>query len=1421
MSATVDTRVVQIQFDNKQFEQNVQQTIDSLERLNKALEGGNAGKGAQSIADNLNKADFSGVANGVDNISNRFSAMGIVGMTVIQRLTNAGIDMAMKIGNGVKAAANQIKQGGFVRAENIEQAKFLLAGLKADVDGIMEDVNYAVEGTSYGLDEAARASASFFASGVKQGDEMKQSLRAVAGVAAMTGSDYASMADIFTTVAGQGKVMTQQLRMMENRGLNAAATLRDYFNGVNDGSIEASDGVKQAVKELTGGSKISEEAVRDFVTNGKINFDLFSAAMDNAFGAHAQKANETFSGSLANMKTALSRLGEAFITPSMEAAIPVFNAARGAISSFTTELKTNAGTVNQFSGIINYLGTEVSRFINNLTHMGAFKTLAQTVQQVFRIILVAFFSVKDAFKEVFPEATIANIVKGFNNLLNSMKKIREAAEKPGGMETFKNVMVVLFSAIKIGINILSIAFKIIKTGISLIATPLATITKGLANFSNALANVGSGKEFTIFSKVASTTANIVKSAFKAIIDVFDGIKNGIKGGIDEIHSFQDALAIVGAILAAGWINNKFLFFLTDLHKNLVAILDPKKGITGAFGELTKMPSKINSVFGSLTANMNTMTRNVKADSIQKIAVAVLVLAVALKILSSIDAPGLAKSLSAVTVMLFEMTVVLDVLMKNLGDSNFSKSLKNIYALGSVTNALIKIGVAMILMAAALKIISSLDPKELATGLIGLTVMLGAVLGFVIVIDKYGSSDKKLAGVAITLIGISTAMLILSQSVKQLSELNIGELAKGLGSVVILLGAIMGFIIGVSKLSSGGSAGMIAAGVGMIAIAAALNILVPVLQKLGSMNLIQLAQGMAAIVVAMGAMAGVSQFMSAGGAAGMLIMAISLSVLAGAIERLGNMDIKSLAIGLGTLVVAIAAFAGLSMLLSAAIVPMLGIAAAMLVLSTAIAVLGAGLVMIGAGLAGIAAGIMSFSSVSQTAVLMFANTIQTLIVAIISMLPQVMVALAESFVVFLEQIAELAPRFREAMGTIITSLLGAIEDNIPKIIHTGVTIILNFLDGIEEALPGVVDKGVKIITTFMDEIGKHSEELAKAGGDLVIDLINGIAEGIDGQGEALRKAMMNLGQSMLDEFKGFFGINSPSTVMEEMGGFLMQGLLNGVNSVSGIGTAISEAIRSGVKSIGKFTSNFKTKGGELIKGTAQGIKNKGRDVKTRAGDATKKAWSKVGDYASKFKLSGSNLIKGVAQGIKNGASHAINAATEVARRTWEKFKKKLKINSPSKLFSETAESIPEGVAYGIRKAAYMSEKAAENLADKTLAPVSEAILKAEELMDFSGDLSPTITPVLDLSEVEKSASGISSIFGDNTVSLAASAGLNVQSQNNNFLMSQLIDKLNKSISGDNKPVTFNNTFNIDGSENPESLVNNFIKTLDREMKMRAV
>lgn len=277
----VDERILSMKFDNASFEKNAKVTINTLDKLQRSIDTSKLSK----------------------DISNLYSYITKIGTEV---KTFIAIKYAIK---GIDAALKSVTEGGKRRAENLENAHFQLQGLLKDeekVSEIMNDVSKSVDGTAYGLDAAAKVASQLAASNVKAGDQMFTALRGIAGVAAMTNSSYEDIGRIFTQVAGQGRLMGDQLLQLSGRGMNAAATLAEEFG-------------------------LTEAAVRDMVSKGQISFDMFSQAMDSAFGEHAKKANETMTGALSNVKSALGRIGALFYSPLIEqngALVQLFNALR-------------------------------------------------------------------------------------------------------------------------------------------------------------------------------------------------------------------------------------------------------------------------------------------------------------------------------------------------------------------------------------------------------------------------------------------------------------------------------------------------------------------------------------------------------------------------------------------------------------------------------------------------------------------------------------------------------------------------------------------------------------------------------------------------------------------------------------------------------------------------------------------------------------------------------------------------------------------------------------------------------------------------------------------------------------------------------------------------------------------------------------
>lgn len=336
-SNNVDERVVKMTFDNDQFEAGVKQTLTSLEELKQSLKFNNSLTGIQAVSSAFNSFSLANITSQLDTLTNRFSTLGIVGMTAIENITNKVLNFAS---SKVTSTLGQITSGGWARASSIAQSRFTLQGLLNDEEKVQEafdSASNAVDGTAYSLNSAVAAASQLAASGIDVGEEMENTLKGIAGTAAMTGDSFDSIANIFTTVAGNGRLMGMQLTQLSAHGLNAAATIAEYL-----GTTEAE--------------------VREMTSKGQISFETFSNAMQSAFGEHAKDANKTFSGSMDNIKSALSRIGAIFSSGIIENddLINALNQIRITINSIKTAMlpleskfKNLVSAVsNAFSGVL-------------------------------------------------------------------------------------------------------------------------------------------------------------------------------------------------------------------------------------------------------------------------------------------------------------------------------------------------------------------------------------------------------------------------------------------------------------------------------------------------------------------------------------------------------------------------------------------------------------------------------------------------------------------------------------------------------------------------------------------------------------------------------------------------------------------------------------------------------------------------------------------------------------------------------------------------------------------------------------------------------------------------------------------------------------------------------------------------------------
>lgn len=342
MSSNVEDYGVKVRFDNEDFDKNIESSDQKLNQFKDTLNSlpSNVAEGLDGLRGKLSSINlgeiinFAAITTGIHSLRSEIEGLS----DPIESLAEKALSVAEST---IAKIVDQIKAGGEKRAQNIEDAEFQLKGLNLEVETFMDAANYAVKGTAYGLDAAAKVASQLGASGITQLDELKKALRAISGVAAMTNSEFSEIGRIFTFAASYGKITSRQLMMLSTRGINATATMAKALGK-------------------------TEQEVREMMSQGKVNFKMFYEAMDDAFGEHAKRANETFTGSLRNIRAALSRIGADWFTPLHKTAIPIFNDIQAVFNQLKASITDN-GFYKAATDMMDKIGKSISTMLNYFT----------------------------------------------------------------------------------------------------------------------------------------------------------------------------------------------------------------------------------------------------------------------------------------------------------------------------------------------------------------------------------------------------------------------------------------------------------------------------------------------------------------------------------------------------------------------------------------------------------------------------------------------------------------------------------------------------------------------------------------------------------------------------------------------------------------------------------------------------------------------------------------------------------------------------------------------------------------------------------------------------------------------------------------------------------------------------------------------
>jgi tape measure domain-containing protein len=978
-------------------------------------------------------------------------------------------------------------------------------------------------------------------------------------------------------------------------------------------------------------------------------------------------------------------------------------------------------------------------------------------------ILGGIFGVFGRLFDVLFEGTgsFLEITAGIGDFL---VKVDEALKKGDGLENFFDGLA----------DILETPIKMLGKLKDALGTLFDGFSSGgfsgqMGGISGILANVGEA-----FSKFLEGFADADKF-FQVVLDSFVTIAEEFGPALAEAFSNMNFEAIL-AVVRTGLVAGIFLIFKKFLGRGTFA-----NQLSGMGGGIIK---NISGAFDALRGSMVAMQQNIQADTLRKIAIAIGILAASVVALSFVDPEKLKSSLTAMTVAFGQLLGAMAILTLITKTGGFLK-------IPFIAASLILLAGAILLLTASVVVLSMLSWEELLKGLVGVGVLLG-VISIAAIPLSANSGGMIRAGIGIT--AIATGLLILSYAVKSFADMNWSEMGKGLLGVAIGLGILVAATLlmppnmfltgaglvaiaialrlladsilefggmdfatmGKGMLGIGGALVVIAGamrlmpgnliliGAGLILVAIALGQVSDVIQQMGGMDIRTLAQGLGALAAAL-IILGTALYFMAGtisGAIALGIAAVGIKVLAGALEQLGNLSWQQILTGLITLAAAFAVIGIAGALIAPAILPLLGLGAAMLLIGGGLALAGLGISLISAGLSALIVALPTGVGVLLKAMTEFSK-------GVIENAHLIILGLLE----IIEGIAKVAPKFVDAFIKILKSILEAIPEIMPDLIEAVSTIVQGMIQFLTENQDELLQAGFDLLLALLRGIRNNIGEITTIVADIIVEFINSLAANI-GQ-------ITTAGVNLLIRFIAGIGNNIGRIVTAGANLVikLIQGIVNnygriisaGANAiikfVAGIGNNVGKVVTAGVTTVIKFIEG-------LAKNAVRLANAAGRII-LQFLNGLEKAIDTYSPQITEAAIDiGVSIIAGIIEGLGNKVQDLYNYVQEIAENALDKLRKPWKLFSPSKVTRQMGQNLIQGLVLGIQDTSPQVIDAVDTMSKSVMTMMSSIVLD-----EF--DINPTITPILDLTQVQTQAQKLAALT--NVAPITAAVSLNAASR----------------------------------------------------------
>jgi len=1351
--SSVDNRVVDMQFNNTQFENGVKTSTSSLQKLQQALKLQGSAQGLDDVNSAAGRMNLGGIADGVQKISDRFNAMHVVAYTVISDLTsrvlNFSIDLAKSftlepITAGLESYEGQINSMQTIIANTG-------APMQQVTDTLAELQKYANQ-TVYSFSDMTQNIGTFTAAGVDL-KTATSSIKGIANLAALSGANSqqagSAMYQLSQAIAA-GTVKLQDWNSVVNAGLGGtgfqkALETTARATGVNiDAIIKKAGSFRNSLQEGWLSSDILTKTLSAYTGD-------LSEAQLTAMGYTKQEAEQMMTlgknanASATNIRT-LTQMSEALKEEVATAYGQIFITLLGGLTDST---KLFTGLHNTLENMLTQPIYQLNTFLKAWVALGGRTQIISTIETAWKNLNAILGTVKKAFQEIFPPATAKQLFSITTEIQKFVSALTPSTRTLNELQrTFAGVFAVIDIGVQIIKGIISVFAQLFgaATGSSGgILDLTATIGDWLVKVDQAIKK-GDGltKFFQVLGSVLKIPIELIGNFAQTMQQAFDAVENfngsAFISNVGKMSVSLEPFERAGSRIAQIWsawtpvfqtIWNKVQPILSALGEGFInlaksvntalqngdwnAVLDTFN--TGFLGVLVLairrffkkgfkleigggFMSSISEAFEGLTNVLGAMQAKIKAETLIKIAAAVAVLTASVVALSLINSERLASALAGITVMFSQLAAGMAVMSKiDIGKTGLSMTVLSV-------NLTILAG-AIDILSASVVALGHLDWNQITKGLTGVTVILGELVA----VTKTMGKSSTLLGASVGLTALAGAVAILSGAVAVMGSMSWVAISKGLSGVAAGLVVMVAAINFMPKnpLLVASAAALILIGVALGELAGAMKIIGTLSWNDIGKGMTVIAGGLTLMVAALAALSATTGGVGAAiSAAAILIVSTALVALAGALKIAGSMSWVAIAKSMVVL-------AGALLILAAgmiAMIPALPGAVALTAISAALAIFVPILAVLG---------VLPWKTIGS-GLLALASSFALLAVAGVALLPAIPGLLGLGVAIGLLGVGIGAAAAGVAAFTLAMVAFGAAG----PVAAAGINAML---DAIIAAIPNALRALATGITNFIVTLAQDAGQMATAMGTLLGTLLG-----------VINKYSPQIIQTMFN----LIG-NLVSAIGQHVGQFASEGVEIMVNLLNGISSHLGALTAAGANLIIRFINAMSTQMGRIASAGEQAVINFINSIANG-----------IRSHQGEMNAAGLNLaealIDGMTGGLASKAGSIATSAWNLGKQAIDALKNAVDSHSPSKEAAKVGGFVGDGLSEGMDASADSTQRSAANMGTNAMIALKKSVSNVASTMFLGKDMTPVIRPVLDLTQVQKDSTQINGMLAPQPIQI---------------------------------------------------------------------